>query len=243
MQHVKPHGALYNQAAADPSLAGAIARATAKFSSDLALYGLASSEPMAAAAAEVGLRFVPEAFADRRYLADGSLQPRSEPGSSDHRPRGRRRAGGLDRRRWHRVQAADGSPVALRAESICCHGDTPGAVEIAAAVRRALEGEGVTVGRPRRSVIRPFGEAALLVELPSSDLAQALAASLRDDPPPGLIEAVPGLESLLVELDPLRRRSGAGLERSRGPRRRPAAAAAEREAAHHSRHLRRAGPG
>ena len=81
MQHVKPHGALYNQAAADPSLAAAIARATAKFSSDLALYGLASSEPMAAAAAEVGLRFVPEAFADRRYLADGSLQPRSEPGS------------------------------------------------------------------------------------------------------------------------------------------------------------------
>ena len=81
LAHVKPHGALYNQAAADPALAGAIARATARFSRDLLLFGLASSEPMASAAADAGLRFVPEAFADRRYLADGSLQPRSEPGS------------------------------------------------------------------------------------------------------------------------------------------------------------------
>nr|MBA3587580.1 LamB/YcsF family protein [Chloroflexota bacterium] len=81
MQHVKPHGALYNQAASDAELAAAIARATATFSRSLALFGLATSEPMAAAAADAGLRFVPEAFADRRYLADGSLLPRSEAGS------------------------------------------------------------------------------------------------------------------------------------------------------------------
>jgi len=81
MQHVKPHGALYNQAASDAELAAAIARATATFSRSLALFGLATSEPMAAAAADAGLRFVPEAFADRRYRADGSLQPRSEAGS------------------------------------------------------------------------------------------------------------------------------------------------------------------
>lgn len=146
MQHVKPHGALYNQAAADRALAAAIARATARFSRDLLLFGLASSEPMASAAADAGLRFVPEAFADRRYLADGSLQPRSEAGAvlSDARAAAAQAvaiAGG-------EVAAADGSRVALRAESICCHGDTPGAVEIAAAVRAALEQAGVAIGPP-----------------------------------------------------------------------------------------------
>ena len=146
LQHVKPHGALYNQAAADPALAGAIARATARFSRDLLLFGLASSEPMASAAADAGLRFVPEAFADRRYLADGSLQPRSEPGSvltdaSAAAALAVAIAAGA-------VTAADGSRVALRAESICCHGDTPGAVHIAAAVRAALEGAGVAIGPP-----------------------------------------------------------------------------------------------
>jgi UPF0271 protein len=146
MQHVKPHGALYNQAAADPALAAAIARATARFSRDLLLFGLASSEPMASAAADAGLRFVPEAFADRRYLHDGSLQPRSEPGSvlTDA---GAAAAQAVAISRGE-VTAADGSSVALRAESICCHGDTPGAVAIAAAVRAALEGVGVAIGPP-----------------------------------------------------------------------------------------------
>ena len=147
MQHVKPHGALYNQAASEPWLAAAIARATARFSGDLALYGLASSEPMAAAAADAGLRFVPEAFADRRYLADGSLQPRSEPGSLITNP-AEAAAQSVSIAIGGNVSAADGSVVELRAESICCHGDTPGAVEIAAAVRAALEGAGVAIGPP-----------------------------------------------------------------------------------------------
>ena len=146
MQHVKPHGALYNQAAADPALAAAIARATARFSRDLLLYGLASSEPMAAAAAGAGLRFVPEAFADRRYLSDGTLQPRSEPGSVLTDPA--QAAAQAAAIAAGRVSAADGSLVELRAESICCHGDTPGAVGIAAAVRRGLEGAGVAIGPP-----------------------------------------------------------------------------------------------
>ncbi|MGH2418290.1 MAG: LamB/YcsF family protein [Candidatus Limnocylindria bacterium] len=144
MQHVKPHGALYNQAAADPALAAAIARATAKFSRDLALYGLASSQAMASAADEAGLRFVPEAFADRRYLADGSLQPRSDPGSVLHDPQ-EAAAQAVSIAADGRVTANDGSSVKLHAESICCHGDTTGAVEIAAAVRRALEAAAVTV--------------------------------------------------------------------------------------------------
>ena len=98
-------------------------------------------------AADAGLRFVPEAFADRRYLADGSLQPRSEPGSvlADATVAA---AQAVSIATGGGVTAADGSPVALRAESLCCHGDTPGAVEIAAAVRSALEDAGVAIGPP-----------------------------------------------------------------------------------------------
>ena len=147
MQHVKPHGALYNQAAADPMLAGAIARAVARFSRELALFGLASSEPMAAAAADAGLRFVPEAFADRRYLPDGSLQPRSRAGAVIE-DAAAAAAQALMIATDGAVVAVDGSRVALRAESICCHGDTPGAVEIAASVRSALAAAGVRVEPP-----------------------------------------------------------------------------------------------
>jgi 5-oxoprolinase (ATP-hydrolysing) subunit A len=146
LRHVKPHGALYNTAAADAAVATAIARATASFSRDLVLFGLASSQPMASAAADAGLRFVPEAFADRRYLPDGSLQSRSEPGSvlTDVAAAAAQAvaiAAGA-------VTAADGSTVALRAETLCCHGDTPGAAEIAAAVRAALEAAGVRIAAP-----------------------------------------------------------------------------------------------
>lgn len=149
MQHVKPHGALYNSAAADPALAAAIARATAKFSTDLWLFGLASSVSMAEAAADAGLRFVPEAFADRRYLRDGSLQQRSvfgsvisDPAQAAAQARSIAVDGGVD--------ADDGTRVAISAESICCHGDTPGAVEIASAVRRSLEDAGMIVAAPVR---------------------------------------------------------------------------------------------
>jgi len=148
LRHVKPHGALYNQAAADPALAGAIGRAVARFSRDLLLVGLASSEPMAAAAADNGLAWVPEAFADRRYLPDGSLQNRSEPGSlltdaAEAASQAARIA------TTGEVTATDGSVVTLRAETLCCHGDTPGAVGIAAAVRAALETAGVALAPMR----------------------------------------------------------------------------------------------
>jgi UPF0271 protein len=147
MQHVKPHGALYNQAATDAALAAAIARAVGRFSRDLLLFGLASSEPMASAAADAGLRFIPEAFADRAYQADGTLQPRGrsaavidDPAVAAARAVQIATAGAVD--------AVDGTRVAIRAESICCHGDTPGAVDIAAAVRRSLEAAGVPVAAP-----------------------------------------------------------------------------------------------
>jgi UPF0271 protein len=144
LHHVKPHGALYNQAAASPPLAAAIARAVARFRRDLPLYGLASSAAMAGAAADAGIPFVPEAFADRRYRADGSLQPRSEAGSLITDP-ATAAAQAVAIAVRDEVVAADGSTVAVRARSICCHGDTPGAVEIAAAVRSALEGAGIEV--------------------------------------------------------------------------------------------------
>lgn len=149
MQHVKPHGALYNQAATDPALAAAIARAVARFSTDLALYGLAGSEPMAAAAADAHLRFVPEAFADRRYTPAGLLEPRSEPGSLITDP-ALAAAQAVAIAVEHLATAAGGASLRVQAESICCHGDTPGAVEIAAAVRRGLEAAGVTVAVPAR---------------------------------------------------------------------------------------------
>lgn len=146
MRHVKPHGALYNLAAGDAAVADAIARSVARFSHDLLLFGLASSEPMRSAAADHGLRFVPEAFADRGYLADGTLQPRSEPRSLITDPaaasaRAVQIAKGS-------VTAVDGTTVSLAAESICCHGDTPGAAEIAAAVRSSLSDAGVVLAAP-----------------------------------------------------------------------------------------------
>jgi UPF0271 protein len=102
---------------------------------------------MASAAADAGLRFVPEAFADRAYEADGTLQPRGQPGAviSDPDTAAQR---AVEIATGGSVTASDGSRVPIRAESICCHGDTPGAVEIAAAVRRALEAAGVSVTAP-----------------------------------------------------------------------------------------------
>jgi UPF0271 protein len=148
MQHVKPHGALYNQAAADPALARAIAAAVAGFSRDLALFGLASSESMRSAATDAGLRFIPEAFADRRYLPDGSLQPRTEEGSVIHDPEAAAAQARMIATEGA-VVAVDGSRVSVSAESICCHGDTPGAVVIAAAVLNALLAADVTIEPPR----------------------------------------------------------------------------------------------
>jgi len=150
LQHVKPHGALYNQAAADPALAHAIARAVARFSRDVPLVGLAGSTAFAEAAADAGLRLVPEAFADRRYNPDGSLQSRAVPGSLLTDPAEAAEQalrlvcdGG--------VRAHDGTVVPVRAESVCFHGDTPGAPAIVAAARARLEAAGVAIralGRP-----------------------------------------------------------------------------------------------
>jgi UPF0271 protein len=142
--HVKPHGALYNQAAQDPALARGIARGIARSGSGLLFVGLASSSVMKDAAAAEGLRFAAEAFADRRYRKDGTLVPRSEPGALIHDPE-EAAAQAVGIARDGTVRAADGSAVALRAETICLHGDTPEAVAHATAVRKALERAGIAL--------------------------------------------------------------------------------------------------
>ena len=144
MQHVKPHGALYNRAAADAVLAGAVARAVARFSRDLALVGLAGSEAFSGAAADAGLRFVPEAFADRRYRRDGSLQPRDWPDAVLTDPAAAA-AQALRIATAGEIEAVDGTEILVEADSLCVHGDSPGAVDIARAVADLLRAQGVTI--------------------------------------------------------------------------------------------------
>ncbi|GAA2221653.1 LamB/YcsF family protein [Herbiconiux moechotypicola] len=141
--YVKPHGALYNRIVHDEQQAAAVVEALVSLDPSLALVGLPDSEVGRLAEAE-GLRFVPEAFADRAYTPEGTLVPRSEPGAVLHDPveigeRMRRLAlEGV-------VIASDGSKIALTAETVCVHGDTPGAVQIARHVRDELLDAGLTI--------------------------------------------------------------------------------------------------
>lgn len=131
LTHVKAHGALYNRAAKDRPLARAIAEAVRDYDRTLVLVGLAGSVQIEEAA-KAGLRAAGEAFADRRYLADGSLMPRSQPGAV-----------------FHDAAAAADQALRLvregRAQTLCLHGDTPGAAAIAKTVRAALESAGIEV--------------------------------------------------------------------------------------------------
>ncbi|MGC9395328.1 MAG: LamB/YcsF family protein [Anaerolineae bacterium] len=141
--HVKPHGALYNIAACDRAVAQAIARAVAAFDPDLIVVTLPDSA-LAHAAQMAGLRVACEGFADRAYCEDGSLVPRAEPGAVIHDPsQATARAIRMVTRR--EVEAITGKVVPLHIDTLCIHGDTPGAVAIAAALRSALEAEGVVV--------------------------------------------------------------------------------------------------
>jgi UPF0271 protein len=143
LAHVKAHGALYNQAARSVELAGAIARGVRRYRADLVLVGLAGSKLLTAAEA-VGVPAAGEAFADRRYMPDGSLMPRSRAGSVLTEPaEAAEQAVRIARDGY--VVASDGSRVAVDARTLCLHGDTPGAPRIASAVRARLEREGIEV--------------------------------------------------------------------------------------------------
>jgi UPF0271 protein len=143
LRHVKPHGALYNLAAREPAVAATIARAVARVSGDLVLVGLAGSA-LLVAAADAGLASAAEAFGDRAYEADGSLRSRRLPGALLESPE-RAAAQALSIVRDRRVESHDGRMIAVRADTICIHGDTPAAAELATAIRVALEGAGVTI--------------------------------------------------------------------------------------------------
>ena len=143
VQHVKPHGALFNMAVRNAELAAAIARAVAAFDRNLILFGLPGSEILNAGRA-AGLRVAAEVFADRAYEPDGSLASRRKPGSVIHDPDAVvARAVRMVKERT--VVATDGSAVALEADTICVHGDTPGSDALAAKIRAGLEAAGVTV--------------------------------------------------------------------------------------------------
>jgi 5-oxoprolinase (ATP-hydrolysing) subunit A len=143
VRSVKPHGALYNRMAVDEPCARAIAAAVAGYRSELVLVVPAGSTALAVARDE-GVPVVAEAFCDRGYRADGSLAPRGEPGSLVVDPdEAARRAVALAVDGC--VIAVDGTELRLDCDTLCVHGDTPGATAIAAAVRRALGEAGVTV--------------------------------------------------------------------------------------------------
>lgn len=140
LAHVKPHGALYHVAMRDPAVAEAIARAAGR---DLQLFGLAGS-PTLSLWRGLGFRVAAEAFADRRYERDGSLRARTHADALITDPEAAA-AQALAIARGDGVISWDGRPVAVIADSVCVHGDTPGAAAIARAVRARLEKEGVRI--------------------------------------------------------------------------------------------------
>jgi len=143
LAHVKPHGALYNQAVRDRGIAEAIARGVGRWSRDFVLVGLAGS-PMLDVFREAGFVVAAEAFADRRYEADGTLRSRKFDDALISNPvEAARQALSIVER--SAVIASGGSEVAVDAQTICIHGDTPGAPQIAAAVARTLRQAGVTL--------------------------------------------------------------------------------------------------
>jgi len=142
--HVKPHGALYNQAVHNRELAKAIAEGTARWRHDVVLVGLAGS-PMLDVFQQAGFAVAAEAFADRRYEADGTLRSRKFEDALIRNPEEAAwQALGIAERGV--VIASDGSEVEVDAQSLCIHSDTPGAPKIAETVARTLREAGIEPG-------------------------------------------------------------------------------------------------
>lgn len=210
--HVKPHGSLYNQAAADPTVARLLAEVVRAWDPDVVLVGLAGSASLAAGR-EAGLAVAAEGFADRAYEPDGSLRPRSRAGAM-HEDAAVVAAQAVAIARDGQAPLEGGGSVAVAAETLCLHGDEPGAVDNARAVRAALRAAGVTLVRGSRTTspfprVTDFGESALLVELGATiepelnarvhALAQRLDSGV--DGWSGLGRCVPAYASLLVPFE------------------------------------------
>jgi UPF0271 protein len=143
LRHVKPHGALYNMAAKEAAYAGAIARAVKTADAGLILVGLPGSE-MQKAADKCGLRFAREGFCDRVYMDRTTLMPRAQPGSVIASPAAAA-SQALGLARDGEIVTASGARAKLEVDTLCVHGDEPGAVEVARAVRDALQGAGIAL--------------------------------------------------------------------------------------------------
>lgn len=143
MQHVKPHGAFYNMAAVDEDLATAICEGIKEVDPNLIMLGLAGSKHITAAK-KVGLKVASEVFADRNYMEDGTLVPRSRPDAKIADPE-------LAISRVVRmvkegkVEAITGKDIDIKADSICVHGDNPKAVEFVKKIKETLQAEGIEV--------------------------------------------------------------------------------------------------
>ncbi|CAL4860872.1 5-oxoprolinase subunit PxpA [Microbacterium sp. MM2322] len=149
LRYVKPHGALYHAVSADSEAAGAVAAAVADASSDLGrpLPVLGMPGAIARATEDRGIPFVVEAFLDRGYLPSGALVPRTEPGALLHDDAAVA-ARAVTLVRDGVVEAVDGSMIRVAAASLCLHGDTPGSVAMARAVRAALDAAGIGIRAP-----------------------------------------------------------------------------------------------
>lgn len=143
VQHVKPHGALYNMASKDSAIAEAIATAVHAVDSKLVLFGLAGSE-LVCAGEKAGLNVAQEVFADRTYQADGTLTPRSQANAMIHDV-----TVAVDRVirmiQEGKVTAVDGTDINIQADTICVHGDEPEALQFVQQLRERLQAEQITI--------------------------------------------------------------------------------------------------
>ncbi|MDQ0482217.1 LamB/YcsF family protein [Guptibacillus hwajinpoensis] len=145
LQHVKPHGALYNMASKDPELANAIAQAVKDFDPELILFGLANSE-LIRAAQDAALPYASEVFADRTYQPDGTLTPRVEKNAMI-----RDEQTAIDQVitmvKESKVTAVDGSIIDIEADTVCVHGDEPSALAFIKALRKRFDEENIVIER------------------------------------------------------------------------------------------------
>lgn len=149
LSHIKPHGALYNQAATDTRLAEDLALILQEFDPQLAVVGLAGSQ-LLHSARQLGMTAIAEGFADRRYSADGTLVPRSQAHAVIHDPK-QAVAQCLEMISEGKVTCVDGKRIDVQVDTLCLHGDTPEALVFAQSLANALHAAGVTIARSTRS--------------------------------------------------------------------------------------------